>query len=153
VKVLDFGLARVAPAIAESQTTDTASGLVAGTPPYMSPEQLLGKEVDARTDVYAAGVVLYEMATGRQPFGETSGPQLVAKILNEPMPPPREVNPDVSPVLEQVILKATDKDRELRHQTAKELLVDLERLAAGSSAARAVEPRGRRSRASRRPPH
>ena len=132
VKVLDFGLARVVPAIAESQTTDTASGSVAGTPPYMSPEQLLGKEVDARTDVYAAGVLLYEMATGRRPFGETSGPQLVAKILNEPMPAPREVNPDVSPVLEQVILKATDKDRELRHVTAKDLLVDLERLAAGT---------------------
>jgi Tol biopolymer transport system component len=96
----------------------------------MSPEQLLGKEVDERADVYAAGVVLYEMATGRRPFGETSGPQLVAKILNEPMPAPREVNPEISPQFEQAILKATDKDRELRHQTAKELLVDLERLGA-----------------------
>lgn len=131
VKVLDFGLARVGPVLGDDATTDTASGSVAGTPPYMSPEQLLGKEVDARTDVYAAGVVLYEMATGRRPFGSASGPQLVAKILNEPMPLPREVNPALSPVLEQVILKATDKDRELRHQTAKELLVDLERLATG----------------------
>ncbi len=132
VKVLDFGLAQVAPALGDSHTTDTASGSVAGTPPYMSPEQLLGKEVDARTDVYAAGVVLYEMATGKRPFGETSGPQLVAKILNEPMPAPRAVNPGLSPVLEQVILKATDKDRDLRHQTARDLLVDLERLAAGT---------------------
>ena len=98
----------------------------------MSPEQLLGRDVDERTDVYAAGVVLYEMATGRRPFGAASGPQLVAKVLNEPMPPPRELNPELSPVLEHVILKATDKDKELRHQTAKELLVDLERLAAES---------------------
>ena len=94
VKVLDFGLARVGPVPRDSQTTNTASGSLAGTPPYMSPEQLLGKDVDARTDVYAAGVVLDEMATGRRPFGETSGPQLVAKILNEPMPPPREANPE-----------------------------------------------------------
>ncbi len=134
VKVLDFGLARVAPAMGDNETTDTASGSIAGTPPYMSPEQLLGKEVDARTDVYAAGVVLYEMATGRRPFGEASGPQLVAKILNERMPPPRELNPALSPPLEQVILKAADKDKELRYQTAKELLVDLERLAAGTAA-------------------
>src|SRR5262245_1750832 len=89
VKVLDFGLARIAPVLDEGETTDTASGIAAGTPPYMSPEQLLGREVDARTDVYAAGVVLYEMATGRRPFGEASGPQLVAKILGETPPPPR----------------------------------------------------------------
>ena len=137
VKVLDFGLARVAVAPVDGASTDSVSGLVAGTPPYMSPEQLLGKDVDARTDVYAAGVVLYEMATGRRPFGEASGPQLVAKILSEAMPPPREVNPGLSPQLEQVILKAADKDRELRYQTAKELLVDLERLAAGTAAASA----------------
>jgi hypothetical protein len=140
VKVLDFGLARVAPAPGQRDTTDTASGSVAGTPPYMSPEQLLGKEVDARTDVYAAGVVLYEMATGRRPFGEASGPQLVAKILNEPMLPPRELNPALSPQLEQVILKAADKDKELRYQTAKELLVDLDRLAAGTAPAAAASP-------------
>jgi Tol biopolymer transport system component len=100
----------------------------------MSPEQLLGKDVDARTDVYAAGMALYEMATGRRPFGEASGPQLVAKILSEAMPPPRELNPELSPQLEQVILKAADKDKELRYQTAKELLIDLERLAAGTGA-------------------
>jgi Tol biopolymer transport system component len=153
VKVLDFGLARIAPALGGGETADTASGSLAGTPPYMSPEQLLGRELDARTDVYGAGVVLYEMATGRRPFGETSGPQLVARILNEPMPAPREANPELSPVLEQVILKATDKDADLRHQTAKELLVDLERLAAatapshvkaGASAAPGPAPRAER---------
>ncbi len=141
VKVLDFGLARMAPAPGQRDTTDTERGSLAGTPPYMSPEQLLGKEVDARADVYAAGVVLYEMATGQRPFGETSGPQLVAKILSEPMPPPRERNPALSPQLEQVILKASDKDKELRHQTAKELLVDLERLAAANAAGLASKSR------------
>jgi len=85
-------------------------------------------------------VVLYEMATGRRPFGEASGPQLVAKILNEPMPPPRELNRALSPQLEQVILKAADKDKELRYQTAKELLVDLDRLAAGTVPAAAASP-------------
>ena len=133
MKVLDFGLARVAQPRVAGEPTDTESREVAGTPPYMSPEQLLGKLVDARTDVYAAGVVLYEMATGRRPFGETSGPQLVAKILSEMPPAPREVTPSLSPQLEQVILKATDKDPGLRHQTAKDLLVDLERLAAGQA--------------------
>jgi Tol biopolymer transport system component len=143
VKVLDFGLARIAAVLGDDATTDTASGVAAGTPPYMSPEQLLGREVDERTDIYAAGVVLYEMAAGRRPFGEASGPQLVAKILHEPMPPPREVNAEISPALEQVILKASDKDRELRHQTAKELLVDLERLAAGTAtASAAARPKG-----------
>jgi Tol biopolymer transport system component len=149
VKVLDFGLARIATVLGGDATTDTASGVAAGTPPYMSPEQLLGREVDERTDVYAAGVVLYEMATGRRPFGETSGPQLVAKILNEPMPAPREMNPEISPLLEQVILKATDKDRELRHQTAKDLLVDLERLAAGTAPVSGRESRGSMPRPTR----
>jgi Tol biopolymer transport system component len=132
-KVLDFGLARFAPALGDDATTDTATGIAAGTPPYMSPEQLLAKGVDERTDVYAAGVVLYEMATGKRPFGDATGPQLVAMILNEPAPPPRRANPAISPALEQVILKASDKEKELRHPSAKDLLVDLERLAAGTS--------------------
>jgi serine/threonine protein kinase len=156
VKLLDFGLARIAPILNEAPTTtDTFSGIVAGTPPYMSPEQLLGPDVDERTDVYAAGIVLYEMATGRRPFGGAKGPQLVAKVLNEPLPSPRGVNPEISPLLEHVIVKATDKDRELRHQTAKELLVDLERLAAERTAGQALRSgptsaaAGARPRASR----
>lgn len=148
VKILDFGLARVEPSRDEHASTESASGVVAGTPPYMSPEQLLGRKVDERTDVYGAGAVLYQMATGRAPFAETKGPQLVAAILHEPPPLPREVNPGVTPALEAVILKAIDKDPGLRHQTAKDLLVDLERLALGAGESRAARRTGRGERPS-----
>ena len=130
VKILDFGLAHVERPTEASVTTESAAGTVAGTPPYMSPEQILGKEVDARTDVYGAGVVLYQMATGRRPFGDRSGPRLVAAILSEPPPAPRDVSAALSPGLEAVILKAIDKDPGLRYQTTRELLVDLELMAA-----------------------
>jgi len=149
VKILDFGLARVEDPMPTHQSTESASGLVVGTPPYMAPEQLLGRKVDERTDVYGLGTVLYEMGTGKPPFGGPKGPQLVAAILNTepPLPPlPSGVNPALSGSLESVILKAIDKDPELRHQTAKELLVDLERLARSGSgvlSARARAPQGR----------
>jgi hypothetical protein len=98
-------------------------------------------------------VVLYEMVTGRRPFGEASGPQLVAKILHDTPPSPRALNPALSPVLEQVILKATDKDCELRHQRARELLVDLERLAPGTGPVGGTASRPVASRPSARPGH
>ena len=101
---------------------------MAGTLPYMSPEQLRGRGVDARTDLYAAGAVLYELATGRRLFSKPSTAELTDAILNEDPAPPRQVNERISPGLEAVILKALDKDPELRYQTAKDLLVDLERL-------------------------
>jgi hypothetical protein len=133
VKLLDFGLARADAIPGDSATTETASGAVAGTPPYMSPEQLLGREVDARTDVYGVGVVLYELATGARPHGDASGPQLVARILNEDPAPPRAVNASLSHGLEAIILKAVDRDPSLRYQTARELLIDLDRLTATQS--------------------
>ncbi len=132
LKILDFGLARLLEPKPGGPNVDTATetgvGAIVGSPPYMAPEQLLGKPPDARTDLYAAGAVLYEVATGRRPYGTRTGVSLTDAILHEPPPPPRSVAPDVSPALESVILKALDKDPELRYQTAKELLVDLERL-------------------------
>jgi Tol biopolymer transport system component len=131
VKILDFGLAQLLPREAaeeETAPTETAIGKAAGTLLYMSPEQLRGRGVDARTDLYAAGAVLYEMATGQRLFSKPSTAELTEAILNDEPRPPRELKEQISPGLEAVILKALDKDPELRHQTAKDLLVDLERL-------------------------
>ena len=158
LKILDFGLARLAPARSTEQTqetpTETAAGKVVGSPPYMSPEQLVGREADARSDVYSAGACLYELATGRRPHGEKSGALLVDAILHETPEPAGRARAGVPPGLESVIAKAMDKEPSLRYQTARELLVDLERLQQdGSSAARAAtgggsdRSRGRRSRA------
>jgi len=133
VKVLDFGLARLlrpmSQAAAKAETLSETQGL-SGTLPYMAPEQLRGEPADARTDIHAAGAVLYEMATGQRPFSQAHGPQLIAAILNELPRPPRSLNPRVSLGLESAILKALDKEPENRYQSAKELGVDLRRLAA-----------------------
>jgi hypothetical protein len=152
LKILDFGLARLVeprPASPGHTTATETAGVVAGSPPYMAPEQLLGKPPDARTDLYSAGVVLYELATGRRPFGSRSGVALTDAILHEVPPAPRSTNAALSPGLEAVLLKALDKDRELRHQTAKDLLVDLERLQLRSDAAQV--PAGSPGEYGRRP--
>ncbi|MCG6927273.1 MAG: protein kinase [Acidobacteria bacterium] len=138
LKILDFGVARLEQnarrAAGDATATETADGQVVGTLPYMAPEQLRGRGVDTRTDLYAAGAVLYEMATGRKLFPKPSAAELTEAILNENPVPPREVNERISPGLESVILKALDKDPELRHQTAKDLRADLERLQQRSGA-------------------
>ena len=153
LKILDFGLARLAPATsnAEVTPTETAAGKVVGSPPYMSPEQLLGKDVDARSDVYSAGACLYELATGKKPYGERSGAALVDAILHEAPEPASQVRAEVPEGLRSVIAKAMDKDVSLRYQTAAELLVDLERLQQGSGAGGQAGPGERwRSRSSGR---
>jgi Tol biopolymer transport system component len=136
LKILDFGVARFAPgpeaAHGHTTATETAAGAVVGSPPYMAPEQLLGKPSDARSDLYSAGAVLYELVTGQRPFGSRSGVALTDAILHEPPPPPGSLGASVSPAFETVILKALDKDPDLRYQTARELLVDLERLGRSS---------------------
>ena len=99
-----------------------------GTLPYMAPEQLLGEEADSRTDLYAAGVVLYELATGRRPFQETLSTALTEAILHKLPAPPTRMNPAVSLKLEEIILKCLEKDPENRYQSAKELAVDLRRV-------------------------
>jgi eukaryotic-like serine/threonine-protein kinase len=137
-KVLDFGLAKLAPAggavnlstmptVTELEQL-TRPGTAIGTISYMSPEQVRGEELDARTDLFSFGVVLYEMATGVLPFrGETSG-VITEAILNRAPVAPVRLNPDVTPKLEEVINKALEKDRKLRYQSAAEIRTDLQRM-------------------------
>ena len=129
-KVLDFGLAKLVRPVSETATTESSSAMpaAAGTLPYMAPEQLQGRQVDARTDIYALGAVLYQMATGRRPFPETQAPQLIAAIMNESPQLPSGLNSRVSAGLESIILKALEKDPEQRYQSSRELITDLERL-------------------------
>jgi serine/threonine protein kinase/tetratricopeptide (TPR) repeat protein len=143
LKILDFGLAKqIHPRTFAKETTvaATAPGSVVGTVPYMAPEQLRAEGVDGRTDIYGAGTVLYEMATGRRPFAEESGPLLTDEILNRAPVSPRSLNPRLSPGLEQVILKALEKDPDYRYQSAHEAAVDLDRLALGRLQTTASEP-------------
>ena len=99
-----------------------------GTAGYMSPEQVRGEKLDARTDLFSFGLVLYEMATGHRAFSGDSGPELHDAILNQVPAPARKLNPSISPRLEPIINKALQKDREARYQSAEELRTDLEGL-------------------------
>ncbi|MGH9509861.1 MAG: protein kinase domain-containing protein [Terriglobales bacterium] len=134
LKILDFGLAKLFREVAATDVTAsfTESQAVTGTLPYMAPEQLRGERTDARSDIWAAGAVIYEMATGRRPFPQQSGPMLTEAILHQDPQLPSEMQPSVSASLEAVIVKALDKDAEHRYQSAKELRVDLERLSEGA---------------------
>jgi len=133
LKILDFGIAQFVQAEADSAATATLTlpNEIVGTVAYMAPEQIRGQKADARTDIYSTGVVLYEMATGKRPFPETSGPQLISAILERPPSPPSSRNQGISPALESIIVKAIDKDPERRYQSARELRIDLERLSTG----------------------
>ena len=131
-KVLDFGLARLLPMGDQStQQSESQSSTLSGTLPYLSPEQLHGQQPDHRSDLYALGVVLYEMATGRRPHTHTAVGALVEAILHQQPGPVRSLNPEISPELEAIIRKALDKDPKLRYQSAGELQVDLQRLISG----------------------
>ena len=151
VKILDFGLAKLTSmAKGEGLSTMptatapellTSPGIAVGTVVYMSPEQVRGKELDARTDLFSCGVVLYEMATGVLPFrGDTSG-DISDAILNRAPVAPVRLNPNVPPELEQIINKALEKDRELRCQSASEVRTDLKRLRRDTDSGR-VSPTG-----------
>jgi eukaryotic-like serine/threonine-protein kinase len=128
LKILDFGLAQFMPRPSDLglTVTVTKSQETTGTLPYMAPEQLRGEGADARCDVWAAGAVLYEMATGRRPFAQTNAPLLIDAILNRPFDPASRLNPEVPPVLDEVIRKALAKDPSQRYQTGGELAVALE---------------------------
>jgi eukaryotic-like serine/threonine-protein kinase len=136
-KVLDFGLAKVAPqpqgTLTTSQSTAdeellTSPGSTLGTVAYMSPEQVKGKELDARTDLFSLGAVLYEMSTGMLPFrGDTSG-VIFESILNRAPAPVVRLNPDTPLKMEEIISKCLEKDRNLRYQHASDIRTDLQRL-------------------------
>lgn len=145
VKVLDFGLAKLFdPARgglkAETVTQSVDDSHLVGTLPYMAPEQVSGGHIDARTDIYGLGVVLYEMATHHRPIQGKSMPQLFASILHQSVIAPRAVNPRISTEMERIILKCMEKDPDYRYQSARELRVDLQRLLTPSSVIPAAEP-------------
>ncbi len=141
-KVLDFGLAKVIEGKSTEKTRSllqeavtefaedhlTRPGTALGTTAYMSPEQVRGEELDERTDLFSLGVVLYEMATGSQPFSGVTSGIVVDQILNRPPPSPSELRPDLPEGLQIILDKALEKDRGLRYQSAEELKVDLGRL-------------------------
>jgi len=135
VKLLDFGLAKLL-RISDTATTESMTAVreIGGTLPYMSPEQLRGELADLRSDIYSAGAVLYEMATGHRPFQEKVSTALIAEILENLPVPPAQHNSSLSPRLEDIILKCLEKTREDRYQSAKEFAVDLRRLLAPTSA-------------------
>ena len=147
-KILDFGLAKLTagaprvgglrqaegPPLPDTPTASlepdhlTSPGVAMGTVAYMSPEQARGEELDARTDLFSFGAVLYEMATGRQPFTGNTSPMIFTAILTQAPTPPVRLNPELSPKLEEIINKTLEKNPDLRCQSAAELCADLKRL-------------------------
>jgi serine/threonine-protein kinase len=135
VKVLDFGLAKLTARplsvdtnAATALKVETDPGTVMGTARYMSPEQARGQELDARTDIFSFGVVLYEMIAGRHPFQGSTATDVISSILTKDPLPVSRVEPEAPPELERIVSKAMEKDREERYQVIKDLLLDLKRL-------------------------
>ncbi len=134
-KVLDFGLAKLVPKGVAAGGVDSSSesslsivGIISGTPSYMSPEQVRGDDLDPRTDIFSIGLLLYEMATGRQAFPGNTGGMIIEAILTRPPVSVRSLNPEIPPRLEEIINRALNKDREQRYQTAAAICGDLKQL-------------------------
>jgi serine/threonine-protein kinase len=148
VKVLDFGLAKLAEAASALEETRTmalaepisTAGQVVGTVPYMAPEQIRGEAVDARTDLFALGIILYELATGRRPFGGASSADVSSAILRDSPVPPLSLRAELPPDLERIISRCLEKDPERRVQTAKDVRNELDLLRLGLES-RAAAPR------------
>jgi serine/threonine protein kinase len=145
VKVLDFGLAKhVAGGSVDTRAPtlsgelQTAQGSVAGTLAYMSPEQAEGRPLDARSDIFSFGIVLYEMLTGRRPFAGDSDAELVSAILRDAPPPARSLRPDLPEALDGILARALEKDVDRRYQAMSDVSADLSRLRLGSRAATSV---------------
>jgi serine/threonine protein kinase/TolB-like protein/Tfp pilus assembly protein PilF len=137
VKVLDFGLAKVthehrlaAPSEEPTQSVLTGPGVLVGTIPYFSPEQARGEPIDARSDIFSFGVVIYELLSGRHPFRAQSDAVTLSQILTQEPPPLARFSPEVPEQFQRIVSKALCKDREMRYQAAKELHIDLMRLKA-----------------------
>ena len=134
IKIVDFGLAKLLPRHAAAGTTGgattdlTVAGTTLGTVAYMSPEQVTGEDLDCRTDLFSLGVVLYESATGRQPFTGKTSAVVLSAILNQTPVPPIVFNPEIPLRLQEVISNCLEKDRELRYQNAGGLRADLRRV-------------------------
>src|SRR5262249_32862567 len=142
-KLLDFGLAkRNTPAMSEETVTQalTAEGTIVGTLQYMSPEQLQGREADARTDIFAFGLVLYEMLTGKRAFEASSQASLIGAILHTEPPPISTVVPVTSPALERLIRRCLAKDPDNRWQSARDIAGELQWIAEGGSQAGMQNP-------------
>ena len=123
IKITDFGIARI------TASSQTQTGVVKGTPHYMSPEQISGQKVDGRSDLFSLGVVLYQLLTGEVPFRGENVATLMHQIMNEPHPDPRKYNPRVVKYLVVIIGKALQKDREKRYQRASQMAADLRKVA------------------------
>jgi eukaryotic-like serine/threonine-protein kinase len=154
IKVLDFGLAkRMAGGLVDSAAPTasadvrTAAGSALGTVAYMSPEQAEGKAVDARTDIFSFGIVLYEMLTGRRPFSGDSAAQVLSAILRDDPPPARSLRKELPEELDRILTKALEKDVELRYQHVADAVADLKRVrrdaAAGEAGSRPAASHGR----------
>ena len=148
-KLLDFGIAKLGDdrreheATAETRVASealTQAGMAIGSINYMSPEQARGEDIDARTDLFSLGLVMYEMATGRQAFGGQTTAVVFDGLLNRQPPDPRTMNPELPDDLQRVILRALEKDRRMRYQTAADMLAELGRIRRDTTGRTAVAP-------------
>jgi serine/threonine-protein kinase len=147
-KVLDFGLAKLVAkelvgagaASGEDSNPSSVAGIISGTPAYMSPEQVRGDDLDTRTDIFSLGLILYEMATGRQAFGARTPGMVIEAVLTRSPAPPRTINSEIPSQLEEIITRALRNDREERYQHAADLRDDLQRLERNSDSGSAWLP-------------